>query len=137
MAATPRFTNRREIIRVIRSGRTLILPIGRVSSLPATGSAGRILFVVPKAVSKKSSVRNRIRRVLAAWARERNIGALLRRDIVVSVHPLLAGMSPRAIRGRAEAMAERLGVFPRRPAGLALRPAGPRIPAPAPRGRSV
>lgn len=108
MAAARRFTNRREVSRIIRNGQRLRLPLGRVSILPASGPIGRILFVVPKAVSKKSTVRNRIRRILVAWARERNVGALLGRDLVVFVDPALAGASPRAIRSEAEAMAERL-----------------------------
>lgn len=103
-----RFVSRREIVRVIRSGRRIMLPIGRVSALPASGPAGRILFVVPKTVSKKSTVRNRIRRILAAWARERDAARVLGRDIVIFVNPALAARKPSAIRAAAEAMIESL-----------------------------
>ena len=113
MGVAPRFSNRREVSRIIRNGQRLRLPLGRVAILPAFGPIGRIFFVVPKAVSKKSTVRNRIRRILAAWARERNVGAFLGRDLVVFVDPALAGMSPRAIRGEAEALRERLAAMPR------------------------
>lgn len=113
MAAARRFTNRREVARIIRNGQRMRFPLGRVAILPASGPIGRIFFVVPKAVSKKSTVRNRIRRILAAWARERNVGALLGRDLVVFVDPALVGMSPRAIRDEAEALCERLAAMPR------------------------
>lgn len=113
MAAARRFTNRREVSRIIRNGQRLRFPLGRIVILPAPGPIGRILFVVPKVVSKKSTVRNRIKRILAAWARERNVGAFLGRDLIVFVDPALAGMSPRAIRSEAEAMRERLAAMPR------------------------
>lgn len=109
-----RFASRREIIRIIRNGRKIILPIGRVSVLPAAGPVGRVLFVVPKTVSKKSTVRNRIRRILDAWARERDAARLLRRDLVVFVHPTLALLAPSAIRAAAEAMFEHVARFGRR-----------------------
>lgn len=109
-----RFTSRREIARIIRNGRKIMLPVGRVSALPASGPAGRILFVVPKTVSKKSTVRNRIRRILAAWARERDVARVLGQDLVVFVNPALATRRPNAIRAAAEAMIERLARFGRR-----------------------
>lgn len=109
-----RLSSRREIIRIIRNGRKSMLPIGRVSALPASGPVGRVLFVVPKTVSKKSTVRNRIRRILDAWARERNVAQLLRQDLVVFVNPALAALAPSAIRAAAEAMLGSLARFGRR-----------------------
>lgn len=116
-----RFASRREIARVIRNGRRIILPLGRVSVLPASGPAGRVLFVVPKTVSKKSTVRNRIRRILVAWAREWNIARRIRQDLVVFVNPALGASRADAIRAAAEAMAGELARF-----GLATLPRGRR-----------
>lgn len=108
-----RFASRREIARVIRNGRRIILRLGRVSALPASGPVGRVLFVVPKTVSKKSTVRNRIRRILVAWARERSITRLIRQDLVVFVNPALGASAPGVIRAAAEAMAGELARFGR------------------------
>lgn len=83
-------------------------PLGRVIIAPVPNGRGRVLFVVSKIVSKKSSERNRIKRYLDEWVRRQHIPALGERDIVVFVSPSSVSLPVKSLRLRAHAMVNRI-----------------------------
>ena len=85
-----RFRNRRQLRHLLNAGRRFRTPLGTAVTTPSPRGRGRILFVVSKAVAKKSSARHRIKRQLDAWAMEQVQKFLSQRDIVVFVSPAAA-----------------------------------------------
>jgi len=76
----------------------MFVSLGRVVISPPASGSGCVLFVVPAAVSKRSSERNRIRRRLEAWAeRVGRSGRLPAANIVIFVSPAAAGLSTKAL----------------------------------------
>lgn len=89
-------------------------PIGRITARPAEPDGGRILFVVSKRVSKKSTERNRIKRRLGEWARQQFGTQGRTHDVVVFVNPLLAELTKKEFHARtAEAV-----IYMKRAVGL-------------------
>lgn len=88
-----RFENRRAIARAIRGrARRFRTGLGRVLAVRSRPSGlPRVLFVVSRAVSKKSTERNRIKRVLDALA-QKHLHNLDGCDIIVFVAPEAAGL---------------------------------------------
>ncbi|MBI4132525.1 MAG: ribonuclease P protein component [Candidatus Sungbacteria bacterium] len=85
-----RFRDRRELRRLLRVGRRFRTPLGTAIAVPSPRGCGRVLFVISKAVAKKSTVRHRIKRQLDAWAAEYAKELLSGRDIVVFISPAAA-----------------------------------------------
>lgn len=99
-----RFRRRHDVLAVLSRGRRVDTPLGRVSVRRLPAGRGRILFVVPAAVAKRSTTRHRIKRQLDAWVLGGGLGALGRFDIVVRVDRSAASASGRALRALAEGM---------------------------------
>lgn len=108
LPAELRFPDRRRIRRVIETGVRIATPLGRIVAAPAPDGQGRILFAVSKAVSKKSSERNRIKRRLDEWARLNRVPGLDRWDIVAFVSPNSVLLPAKSLRLLAQEMATRV-----------------------------
>lgn len=97
-----RFAGSAEVRAHLGAGRRLWTPLGR-AVLNVRGR-GRALFVVPSTVSKRSTVRNRIRRQLDGWAAGLAARSLKGLDLVVFVSPDARALSAAELRQRAGAM---------------------------------
>lgn len=102
-----RLKDRRGVKRLIQRGRRFRSVLGLVSWLPSPVRRGQLLFIVSSKVSKKSTVRNRLRRRLHEWARQSKIVEGLGKDAVILVGPGAAALSPARLRqGAAETLAD-------------------------------
>ncbi|RJQ37208.1 ribonuclease P protein component [Candidatus Parcubacteria bacterium] len=91
--------NRILVRRILREGRSVSTPLGRIIVGPENlGRHPRALVVAGKTVSKKSTVRNRAKRRIAAWARHEALASRMARSIVILAAPPVATMSRAAFR---------------------------------------
>lgn len=105
--ATRPSTSRNLVRETLARGQRVPTAIGRFILGRAQPKAGRVFVVVSKAVAKKSTSRNRIKRQLREWARREALGKRLGRDVVVFVAPDIATLTRKAFRERmARALAE-------------------------------
>lgn len=111
-----RFNGRRDVAEVLRHGRRARIGLGRVvwTRVRSPGEA-RVLFVVPKTVSKKSTVRNRIRRQMTEAFRRLWRGAPLPIAAVIYMESGVARLSHRARNAAALALSRQLELFSRQP----------------------
>lgn len=92
-----RLTDRNEISRILKRGRRWRSALGLTVTEPAAGGRGRCLFIISSRVSKKSTVRNRLRRRLNEWARRENISQRLSKNVIVLVAPGAVNLQPAAL----------------------------------------
>lgn len=107
-----RFRDRRALQHILKIGYRLATPLGKAVCIPPPRGAGRILFVISKAVAKKSPQRHRIKRQLDSWVLREGKPALHHRDIVVFVSPAAATEPPRDLRRRARATLDQISSVP-------------------------
>lgn len=102
-----RFASRGEVKDLLRRGERLVTPLGRVVWVRARRRKGRILFVVSTRVSKRATVRNRIKREFDGWL-TRHARWPLEADAMVFVNPAVLERSARARRSLLEETLNRL-----------------------------
>lgn len=111
-----RFNGRRDVQEVLRRGRRARVELGRVVWARVRSPAdARVLFVVPKSVSKKSTVRNRIRRQMTEALRRQWREEALPIAAVIYIDPAVAYLSDRARNTAVLELPRRLASFLRRP----------------------
>ncbi len=113
---TFRFKGRQDVAGTLRHGRRAKIDLGRVVWTRARSSAdARVLFVVPKTVSKKSTVRNRMRRQMTEAFRRQWRREPLPITAVVYIDPAVLRLSDRARNVAALELSRQLEHFLRRP----------------------
>ena len=103
-----RFRSRRDIRAVLQHGERFRTDLGRVAWRRAKDESGRLLFVVGRAVSRKSVVRHRIQRELDGQAGRYFAERPSRRDAVIIVDPGAANLTRRLLRQSAREAIRRL-----------------------------
>lgn len=83
--------------RLLRHGVRFATPLGRVVWLPISSRRGRILFVIGRAVARKSTDRNRLKRRLDAAVLDNRGNGHPTVDAAVLVSPSLATAPPRVL----------------------------------------
>jgi ribonuclease P protein component len=102
-----RFESRGEVKDFLRRGAQLSTPLGRAVCAVPRSRRGRILFVISTRVSKRATVRNRIKRELDGWLTRQARGPL-EVDAVIFVNPVALECSARARRALLEQTLTRL-----------------------------
>ena len=111
-----RFNGRRDVAGVLRHGRRAKTDLGRVVwTRVRSPDEARVLFVVPKTVSKKSTVRNRIRRQMAEALRRQWREEPPAIAAVIYIDPPAVRLSDRARNAAALELSRQLERFLRRP----------------------
>lgn len=102
MTMTPRggVPPRALVREMLAHGRRMPTPLGRFVLGRAAQRTGRIFVVVSRAVARRSTARNRLRRQLREWARREELGGRFGRDAVLLVRPDAATLTRRALRER-------------------------------------
>lgn len=110
------FKGRRDVRGVLQYGRRAKTGLGRVVWIRVRSPAdARVLFVVPKSVSKKSTVRNRIRRQMTEAFRWQWREEPLPIAAVIYIDPPAVRLSDRARNAAALELSRQLESFLRRP----------------------
>lgn len=93
-----RFSNRREIQDIMRYGQKRFLALGRLIFRTNAAKRGqRFLVVVPNSVSKKSTIRHRLKRQFESLFYLHRVELTLGLDAVLILNPNAAGLSKKEL----------------------------------------